>query len=287
MREAFSHILAFNYTRLRRFLEEVERRAPALLSSAPKPKRSDPMDTTAVEDPIKAALREKASLGKKIKTRLARYRVSLPVVAQNYESDLALLTDSDVAILQIPVAIASTTSLDAPSFPNANCATGGPPHCEETHSATGSVSAKDALAMDPSVVRMMSYGPNADDMHTRERDYVLPHGTYSERSAMPTAYSRSWHRLRPKTRQPALSIETTGADENGVGFTQHNPSRVAIEGRGVWETLWAALLRLEEDDLPSGEQTAFTDAARKIAEDESVPMEWRARFAAIVEQFEN
>ncbi|KAJ7074588.1 hypothetical protein C8F01DRAFT_1101042 [Mycena amicta] len=57
--------------------------------------------------------------------------------------------------------------------------------------------------------------------------------------------------------------------------------------RGVWETLWAALLRLEDDDLLSGglwttqdkEQTAFKDAARKIAEDETVPIEWRARFA--------
>jgi hypothetical protein len=59
--------------------------------------------------------------------------------------------------------------------------------------------------------------------------------------------------------------------------------------RGVWETLWAAVLRCDEEmaygqwgsDDPErlGE---FKDAARKIAGDETVPLVWRGRFAVRV-----
>ncbi|KAJ7057261.1 hypothetical protein C8F01DRAFT_1086862, partial [Mycena amicta] len=274
--------------------------------------------------------------------------------AQNYESDLALLTDSDVAILQIPVAIgevstitfrsfltclrrcppgpkagggvyktfpcmgsfhlrvhvsvasakrsmkslvslvlpsstapplpilnilptqtlksspsaassstASTTSLDAPSFPNANCATGGPPHCEETHSATGSVSAKDALAMDPSVVRMMSYG-RTRTMHTRERDYILAppaakdSSTRSQHRDHRRRRERCWlHPHNPSRSRSREFRREVGARLGAYSLLFHPPSALlrALDDplqRGVWETLWAALLRLEEDDLPSG-----------------------------------
>jgi len=63
--------------------------------------------------------------------------------------------------------------------------------------------------------------------------------------------------------------------------------------RGVWETLWTAVLRCDEE-MADGEWGAghpewlgpFKDAARKIAEDERAPLEWRARFAAILEELE-
>ncbi|KAJ7184748.1 hypothetical protein C8R46DRAFT_1065051 [Mycena filopes] len=60
--------------------------------------------------------------------------------------------------------------------------------------------------------------------------------------------------------------------------------------RGVWETLWAAVLRCEED-MAFGRWGAdagptvevwlgpFKEAARTIAGDERAPLEWRSRFA--------
>ncbi|KAJ7429280.1 hypothetical protein B0H11DRAFT_2147099 [Mycena galericulata] len=63
--------------------------------------------------------------------------------------------------------------------------------------------------------------------------------------------------------------------------------------RGVWETLWAAVLRCDEEmacgqwgrDDPErlGE---FKDSARKIAGDETVPLVWRGRFAVMLEELE-
>ncbi|KAI0039386.1 hypothetical protein FA95DRAFT_1599853 [Auriscalpium vulgare] len=62
--------------------------------------------------------------------------------------------------------------------------------------------------------------------------------------------------------------------------------------RGVWETLWAAVLRCEED-MTYGTWGAgsewlgpFKDAARQIVRDERAPMESRARFALILEALE-
>jgi hypothetical protein len=55
--------------------------------------------------------------------------------------------------------------------------------------------------------------------------------------------------------------------------------------RGVWETLWAALLRCDKGLVygwGSGDREwldSFKDAARKIAGDERAPLHWRARFA--------
>jgi hypothetical protein len=56
--------------------------------------------------------------------------------------------------------------------------------------------------------------------------------------------------------------------------------------RGVWETLWAAVLRGDEE-MAYGEWGAghpdwlgpFQDAVRKIIGDERAPLEWRGRFA--------
>ncbi|KAJ7336813.1 hypothetical protein DFH08DRAFT_813129 [Mycena albidolilacea] len=54
---------------------------------------------------------------------------------------------------------------------------------------------------------------------------------------------------------------------------------------GVWETLWAALLRCDRGLVygwGSGDLErldSFKDAARKIAGDERAPLHWRARFA--------
>ncbi|KAJ7445042.1 hypothetical protein FB451DRAFT_1568185 [Mycena latifolia] len=64
--------------------------------------------------------------------------------------------------------------------------------------------------------------------------------------------------------------------------------------RGVWETLWEAVLRCEEEMAygawgleDAREQLGpFKDAARTIAGDERVPLEWRARFALILEELE-
>ncbi|KAJ7458742.1 hypothetical protein B0H11DRAFT_183611 [Mycena galericulata] len=63
--------------------------------------------------------------------------------------------------------------------------------------------------------------------------------------------------------------------------------------RGVWETLWAAVLRCDEEmaygqwgsDDPErlGE---FKDAARKIAGDERAPLVWRGRFSVMLEELE-
>ncbi|KAJ7868189.1 hypothetical protein B0H13DRAFT_2064593 [Mycena leptocephala] len=65
--------------------------------------------------------------------------------------------------------------------------------------------------------------------------------------------------------------------------------------RGVWETLWAAVLHCDEE-MAYGEWGAgaemcewlgpFKDAARKIAGDERAPLEWRGRFAVILEELE-
>ncbi|KAJ6506074.1 hypothetical protein DFH09DRAFT_1101496 [Mycena vulgaris] len=69
--------------------------------------------------------------------------------------------------------------------------------------------------------------------------------------------------------------------------------------RGVWETLWAAVMRCDEEmawgtwGMSAGNGSwlgPFKDAARKIAGDQRAPMEWRARFAmrvfVIVEELE-
>ncbi|KAJ6536113.1 hypothetical protein B0H19DRAFT_1270913 [Mycena capillaripes] len=63
--------------------------------------------------------------------------------------------------------------------------------------------------------------------------------------------------------------------------------------RGVWETLWAAVLRCEEEmaygqwgsDELERLQT-FKNAARKIAGDEVAPLVWRGRFALMLEELE-
>ncbi|KAJ6516221.1 hypothetical protein C8R45DRAFT_236117 [Mycena sanguinolenta] len=63
--------------------------------------------------------------------------------------------------------------------------------------------------------------------------------------------------------------------------------------RGVWETLWAAVLRCDEEmgygqwgkDHPEW-LASFKDAARKIVRDERAPLEWTARFAVILEELE-
>ncbi|KAJ6565244.1 hypothetical protein DFH09DRAFT_1363852 [Mycena vulgaris] len=65
--------------------------------------------------------------------------------------------------------------------------------------------------------------------------------------------------------------------------------------RGVWETLWEAVLRCDEEMVYGawglGEGTVewlepFRDALRTIAEDERAPVEWRGRFAFILEALE-
>ncbi|KAJ7614733.1 hypothetical protein DFH06DRAFT_1240771, partial [Mycena polygramma] len=63
--------------------------------------------------------------------------------------------------------------------------------------------------------------------------------------------------------------------------------------RGVWETLWAALgggADAEDLNLPEvvGSEwlAEFTAAARIIARDEKTTLEWRGRFALILEALE-
>ncbi|KAJ7660256.1 hypothetical protein DFH06DRAFT_1194122 [Mycena polygramma] len=59
--------------------------------------------------------------------------------------------------------------------------------------------------------------------------------------------------------------------------------------RGVWETLWAAVGGsgdAEDLNLPDVADDEFTDAARKIARDGRTPVEWRGRFALIMEALE-
>jgi hypothetical protein len=88
-----------------------------------------------------------------------------------------------------------------------------------------------------------------------------------------------------------------GSDQPGLGVMPLlvHGARVLLQAledpvnRGVWETLWAAVLRCDEEmaygqwgsDDPErlGE---FKDAARKIAGDETVPLVWRGRFAVRV-----
>ncbi|KAF8211465.1 hypothetical protein K438DRAFT_1807346 [Mycena galopus ATCC 62051] len=63
--------------------------------------------------------------------------------------------------------------------------------------------------------------------------------------------------------------------------------------RGVWETLWAAVLCCDEG-MAEGQWGAghpewldgFKDAASKISGDERAPLEWRARFALILEELQ-
>ncbi|KAJ6528269.1 hypothetical protein DFH09DRAFT_1285562 [Mycena vulgaris] len=67
--------------------------------------------------------------------------------------------------------------------------------------------------------------------------------------------------------------------------------------RGVWETLWEAVLRCDEemaygtwgaDQDPRSLEwlREFKDAAKKIAEDERAPVAWRGRFALMLEELE-
>ncbi|KAJ7738996.1 hypothetical protein B0H16DRAFT_1729670 [Mycena metata] len=65
--------------------------------------------------------------------------------------------------------------------------------------------------------------------------------------------------------------------------------------RGVWETLWTAVLHCEEEmdygAWGSGAETvewlgSFKDAVRQIAGDERASLEWQARFAVILEELE-
>ncbi|KAJ7029754.1 hypothetical protein C8F04DRAFT_1115757 [Mycena alexandri] len=65
--------------------------------------------------------------------------------------------------------------------------------------------------------------------------------------------------------------------------------------RGVWETLWASVLRGDDEmafgTWGAGAETeawlgAFKDAARTIAGDDRAPMEWRGRFAVILDELE-
>ncbi|KAJ7061579.1 hypothetical protein C8F01DRAFT_1137801 [Mycena amicta] len=71
--------------------------------------------------------------------------------------------------------------------------------------------------------------------------------------------------------------------------------------RGVWETAWAAvpMLRQGNGGFPSGKwnggdgdrerkwRASFLDAASKIAGDERASLEWRGRFAVIVESLQS
>ncbi|KAJ7690549.1 hypothetical protein B0H17DRAFT_1201671 [Mycena rosella] len=60
--------------------------------------------------------------------------------------------------------------------------------------------------------------------------------------------------------------------------------------RGVWERLWAALLRCGEDktfgEWGPEKTRAYQDVARKIARDDRVSWEWRGRFALLLEELE-
>ncbi|KAJ7681560.1 hypothetical protein B0H17DRAFT_1333649 [Mycena rosella] len=62
--------------------------------------------------------------------------------------------------------------------------------------------------------------------------------------------------------------------------------------RGVWQTLWVAVLSCDEEMAygawGAGDERLgpFKDAARTIAEDERTPIEWRARFAVILDDLE-
>ncbi|KAJ6526325.1 hypothetical protein B0H19DRAFT_1275692 [Mycena capillaripes] len=92
-----------------------------------------------------------------------------------------------------------------------------------------------------------------------------------------------------------------GSDAPGVGampLLLHQGSRLlrALEdpvNRGVWETLWEAALRCDED-MAYGQwgshnlerPAEFEDAARRIAGDERVSLLWRGRFAIMLEGLE-
>ncbi|KAJ7721246.1 hypothetical protein DFH07DRAFT_857970 [Mycena maculata] len=62
--------------------------------------------------------------------------------------------------------------------------------------------------------------------------------------------------------------------------------------RAVWETLWAAVLRCEEEmaygawGAGSEYLASFKDAARIIAADDRAPFVWRGRFAVILEELD-
>ncbi|KAJ7501015.1 hypothetical protein B0H11DRAFT_1993373 [Mycena galericulata] len=62
--------------------------------------------------------------------------------------------------------------------------------------------------------------------------------------------------------------------------------------RAVWETLWAAVLRCEEEmaygawGAGSEYLASFKDAARTIAADDRAPLIWRGRFAVILEELD-
>ncbi|KAJ6557569.1 hypothetical protein B0H19DRAFT_1261177 [Mycena capillaripes] len=62
--------------------------------------------------------------------------------------------------------------------------------------------------------------------------------------------------------------------------------------RGVWETLWAAVGRCDQEmaygawGKGSERLGPFKQAARTIAGDERAPVEWRGRFALILEELE-
>ncbi|KAJ7689869.1 hypothetical protein B0H17DRAFT_1180116 [Mycena rosella] len=96
-----------------------------------------------------------------------------------------------------------------------------------------------------------------------------------------------------------LEAESFLGEPGGMSLLYHQAPLLlsALEDpdqRGVWETLWAAVLRCDEE-MAYGEWGAgdtngwlgpFKDAVRKIAEDERPSLEWRGRFAVILEELE-
>ncbi|KAJ7642580.1 hypothetical protein DFH06DRAFT_1137134 [Mycena polygramma] len=102
-------------------------------------------------------------------------------------------------------------------------------------------------------------------------------------------------------RLDAHGLFGTGARGLGIWPLLFHQGRDLLPGlenpvnRGVWETLWAAVLHCEEgmghgqwgSQPNSVERLAgFKDAARTIAVDDRVPLLWRGRFALILECLE-
>ncbi|KAJ7233126.1 hypothetical protein B0H12DRAFT_1076674 [Mycena haematopus] len=133
-----------------------------------------------------------------------------------------------------------------------------------------------ALARDPDCVH--------DSFQTDLAEYARSH----------EGLLRLWSLIGRLEADGLLGSETPGT--MSLLFHQAPVLLCALEepvNRGVWETLWAAVLRCDEEmgdgQWGSGDPEqlgSFKDAVRKIVGDERAPLEWRARFAVILEELE-
>ncbi|KAJ7152864.1 hypothetical protein C8R46DRAFT_1027137 [Mycena filopes] len=137
--------------------------------------------------------------------------------------------------------------------------------------------------------------------YDRTRLIIVPDPAYVQRSTFPAELARYRRKQEGLIRLWGL-VARLEADrilsEPGAMTLLFHPAPALLRAvedpvqRGVWETLWAAVLQCEEDmeDWGAGVGAQwlgpFKDALRAIVRDSRTPMEWRGRFSIILEELD-